>query len=42
VSGYTGDIANDAADAAAREADQQVRGKANEEASKLVRKIFKW
>ena len=42
ASDYTGDVANGAVDAAKREADQRVRGKANEEASKLVRKIFKW
>jgi len=42
VTDYTGDVANQAAEAAAREADQQVRNKANQEAGKLVRKIFKW
>ena len=42
ASEYTGDVVNGAADAAKREADRNIRGKANEEASKLVRKIFKW
>ena len=42
ASGYTADVANDAADAAKREADRKIRGKAEQEATNLVRKIFKW
>lgn len=40
--GYAGEVAGDAADTAKNEVDRQVRGKARDEATKAVRKIFKW
>jgi len=39
---YAGDVAEDAANAARNEADRQVRGKARSEATRAVRKLFKW